>query len=293
MEIYLAGTPVTLTVPLVDGNGNVLTVTSISYRVINQSGVELVATTPLTAYVSGASATITLSSLVNTLDPVPTISSVSQVDTYLVREVRTVEMFLNVGGNTTVLTSSYALQPLETLVVGINSFQGLALAELTALDIPNTPGWNNASERDKTAALIDARIHICQLNFWMLNSNVAWGQDNLNYVPEGSYMTPYATASGGGPFAFNGNLALLTPAQFINLPGRFKTALCRAQIAESDSILGGDLIGEKRRDGIVVDTIGDVKQMFRQSKPLDLPCSHRALEYLSQYVTFAKKLGRG
>lgn len=293
MEIYLAGTPVTLTVPMQDRNGNALTVTSISYRVVDQAGLEVVPSTALDTFVAAATeAVIEIPADINNIIPVPDTINSNQIDAFAVRGVRTVELILNIGGNTVVLNKSYALEPTDPLVVGVNSFQTFAQAELTSLDVPNMPGWAAASDKEKIAAIVDARAHICQLNFWMLNSNINWGQDNLNFVPEGAYQSPYAT-SGNHLFIFNGNLSLLTPLQFDRLPVRFKAALRLAQVAEADSILGGDPVDVRRREGLLSETIGEVRQQFRFGKPLDMPVSKRALRYLSQFVSFSKKVGRG
>lgn len=293
MEIYLAGTPVTLTVPMQDRNGNALTVASISYRVVDQAGLEVVPLTPLASFVATATeAIIEITADVNNIAPVPGTINSNQIDAFAVRGVRTVELILNVGGNSVVLNKSYALEPTDPLVVGVNSFQNFPQAELTSLDIPNMPGWAGASDKEKIAAMVDARAHICQLNFWMLNSNINWGQDSLNYVPEGAYQSPYASG-GNHLFIFNGNLSLLTPLQFDRLPARFKAALRLAQVAEADSILGGDPVDVRRREGLLSEAIGEVRQQFRAGKPLDMPVSKRALRYLSQFVSFAKKIGRG
>ena len=42
----------------------------------------------------------------------------------------------------------------------------------------------------------------------------------------------------------------------------------------------------------MLESIGESRQMFRSTKPLDLPISKRALGYISQFVTFSKKIGR-
>jgi hypothetical protein len=293
MEIYLAGTPVTLTVPLQDRSGNPINVTSINYRVVNQDGVEVVAQTALSAFAAGSpSAVIEIPSSVNTIVVVPSPITSNQIDQFTPREVRTVELFLNVAGNTVMIAKSFALEPADPLIVGINSFQTFSESELVALDIPNIDGWNAATEHDKMAALVDARARICQLNFWLLNSNINWGQDNLNFVPEGAYQSPYAAAN-NQLFMFNGNLSLLTPTQYNNLPIRFRAALRKAQVAEADAILGGDPVEARRREGLMLESIGEVKQMYRAGKPIDLPVSKRALQYLSQFVTFSKRVGRG
>jgi hypothetical protein len=290
MDIFLAGTSVALAVPLQDRNGNALDVASIEYRIVNQAGAEVLARTALTTFVGGSEAVIEVPAGLNavaTIDPA-TITA-GMIDSFFVRESRTVELFCtDAVGNTVLLTSTYALEPAETLIAGLNSFQNFTQAQLVAMDIPQLVGWNGSNEKDKIAALIEARLQICQLRFNIINSNVNWGQDNLNYVPEGAYPTPYA-----GMFMFNGNLALITPSNFTRLPPRFKLALCRAQVAQADAILGGDPVDVRRKEGLILESIGEVKQMFRGGKPLDLPVSKRALKYLSPFVSFSQRIGRG
>ena len=292
MEIYLAGTAVSLTVPLVDRSGNALDVASAEYRVVDQAGHEVVARGPLNG-LDGSNAVVTIDAAVNQVTTIPDTITSNDIDKYMTREARTVELFLtDTLGNVTMIAKSYALETPDPLIVGLNSFQTFAQADLMALEIPNMTAWNAATEHEKITALIEARQRICQLNFWLLNSNINWGQDNLNYVPEGAYQSPYAT-NGNRMFIFNGNLSLLTPAQFSRLPVRFIAALRRAQVAEADQILGGSPVDARRQEGLMLESIGEVKQMFRPSKPLDLPISKRALRYLSQFVTFAKRIGRG
>ena len=296
MEIYLTGTDVNQAVTLQDRNGNALDVESVSYRVVDMNDVELVALTLLDSFTSGDTlATVFVPAVDNTIVEVPADASITsrQIDTFNTREIRTVELAcLLASGNTVMLKSSYGLEHSDPLRIGINSFQALPQAELTALDIPGVSAWDAAADVDKIAALIAARSHICQLNFWLLNSNTNWGQDSLCYVPEGSYTSPYA---GGGQniFIFNGNVSLLTPTQYGRLPERFKSALRLAQLAEANSILGGDPTAARRQEGLLLESIGEVKQMFRAGKPIDLPVCKSALRYLSAFVTFSKRIGRG
>ena len=290
MEIYLAGTPVALTVALQDRNGNALEVASVEYRIVKQDGSEVMPRAALDSFGGGSEAVVEVPAEINAVAEInPAAITAAQIDSFFVRESRTVELFCtDAAGNTVLLTKTYALEPAETLIAGLNSFQSFSQAELVAMDIPQLAGWNNANEKDKIAALIEARLQICQLRFSIINSNVNWGQDNLNYVPEGAYPTPYA-----GMFMFNGNLALITPSNFVKLPPRFKLALCRAQVAQADAVLGGDPVDTRRKEGLILESIGEVKQMFRGGKPLDLPVSKRALKYLSPFVSFSQRIGRG
>ena len=293
MNIFLAGTPVTQIIPLVDRAGNLLTVDSVSYRVVDHNGMEVVASVPLTTFTSGdTSVAVMVPASVNNIVGVPASITGDQIDLYQVRETRTVELMLSIASNIVTLNSVYGLEPTDPLVVGINSFQTYAQAELCALDIPGMVAWPTAADVDKIAAMVDARSHIMQLNFWMMNNNTNWGQDSLNYIPQGSYTTPYASG-GNNAFIFNGNLGLLTPSQYTALPIRFQRALAKAQVVEADNIMGGNPIEDRRIEGLMLESIGEVKQMFRASKPLDLPVSKRALRYLAQYVSFSKRIGRG
>ena len=295
MDIYLAGTPVTLTLPLLDKAGNTIEASAVEYRVLKNDTVELQALTAVDTFepdVGMSEVEVTVSAELNAvaaLDPMSLTSA--QIDSVNPRESRTVELYLTVGSNTILLSHSYIIEPTNVLIVGLNTFQTLAQAEMTSLEVPGLDRWNAATSFAKTAALVEARINICQLRFTLLNSNINWGQDNLNFIPEGQYQTPYA---GQAMFMFNGNLSLMTPAQYSKLPPRFKVALCKAQVAHADSLLGGgESIDQKRQEGLMLDTIGETKQMYRASKPIDLPVSKRALKYLSAFVTFAKHIGRG
>jgi hypothetical protein len=280
MNAYLTGNPVQVVVPIQDKDGNSLSATSVQYRVTDESGAELVTQVALSGFLSGdIAAIVTVPADKNTLA------------NGAVRSLRVVELFCLVDGNTISVKFVYVVEAKEVLQVGVNSFQTYAQAQFTALSIPNILGWAAATEQDRVAALIDARQKICQLNFSQLNSNINYGQDSLNFVAEGSFSTQYVSKN--GMFMFAGNLTLLTPDQFAKLPDRFKSALYLAQVAEADIILGGDPVEQKRREGLVMEAVGESKQGFRPGKPLQLPVSRRALSYLSFFVTFSKRVGRG
>ena len=282
LEVYLDSTDVTLAIDLVDNAGNALNVNSVDYRVVDQNGTELVARTALTGFVAGDSiATVMVTGDLNAVN-------VSAGNT---REIRTVDLYCGLDGGTTLITRSYAVELTDPLVVGVNSFQSFPQAQLTALDIPNIGAWDAASDQEKIRALMDAREHIVQLNFNLLNSNVNFGQDQLAYVPEGSFQSSYVARN--SLFIFNGNLAILNPTQYNALPERFKSALRKAQIAEANAILGGDATDAMRTSGVIEDRIGESSQKFRdRGVALRLPVSRRALGYISYFVTFAKRIGR-
>lgn len=279
MNVFLAATDVTLSVPLTDTDGNALSVTAVQYRVTNADGLEIIALTALVGFVSLAAKAVIV---------VPAASNTPPSGTS--RALRHVELRCQVGLNVVTLSTDYVVESGEQLEIGVNSFQSLTQANFNAALIPNLIGWDSAATAQRVAALIDARLHICQLNFGSLNSNAIWGQDSLSFVPEGAYSTGVVRA--GSSFAWGGDLTFVSAEQFVKLPDIFIKALTRAQIAEADAILGGDPIEQKRRAGLMLDTIGESKQMYRAGKPLELPVSRRALSYLSMFVTFSKRIAR-
>lgn len=279
LDVFLNNTAVTLTVDLVNEQGDALLVSAIQYRVINQDGTELIPRQALSGFIEGdTSATVTVPANLNQLADGHT------------REIRSVELICTTEAGTVSFSRNYGIEAIDPLVIPNTSFQSYAMAQLTALDIPNLAAWNAASESQRMAALMDAREHIVQLNFNLLNSNVNFGQDQLAYVPEGQFQSSYVARN--SLFIFNGNLAILNTTQFTALPEKFKRALRQAQLVEADFILSGATDEHRRSAGIIEDEIGESRQKYRDSVPLRLPVCRRALGYLSYYVTFAKRIGR-
>ena len=280
LEVYLSGTEVVLTIDLADSAGNPLSVNAVDYRVVNQDGLDVVARQALSGFIAGdTSVTITVPANLNA------------VATGNTREIRTVNLYCDQDAGTVLLTKSYAVEVTDPLTVGVNSFQSFPQAQLTALDIPNIDAFSNASDQMKIQALIEAREHLVQLNFNLLNSNANFGQDQLAYVPEGEFQSSYVARN--SLFIFNGDLDVLNPTQYAELPDRFKRALRQAQVVEANAILGGEQMDAMRTAGIIEDAVGESRQKFRdRGVALRLPVCRRALGYLGAYVSFSKRIGR-
>lgn len=264
MQIFLSATEVKLTIPLQDESGNALAPTGVSYRVIDQDGVEKVPSTVVVDYALG-----------NTEVEVTVPASINA--TLAPRELRVVEVQLSMSGNIVMLTEHYIVQAAEPLVPGVNSYQTLARALLNAASVATMSGWAAASTNERISALIEARDHINQLSFRVLGNGI--GQDHIGYSFESTEITV-------------GDLRFLTEEQFNRLPERFKRALELAQVVEADAILGGDITADKRKSGLMAETIGESKLMFQAGKPLDIPVCKRALGYLKPYVSFKLRAGR-
>lgn len=278
MDIYLAGTAVRSVIALTDSIGNALMVDSLEYDVVDQTGATIVERAPLAGFVPGAESV--------TID-IP--ASSNAVGEGLSRASRRITLYCMIAGNVTPVRHLFAIEVSDILVMGVNSFQTYDQAELTALDIPNLTGWDGAIYKDKIAAMVEARARLCQLNYSLLKANL-WGQDSLNYVPEGVYTTPYA-----GLFSFSGDITFLPASAFAQLPPRFLKALQMAQIAETDAILDaavGGTIAAKRAEGLVEDTVGESKQVFSRGKVLNMGVSRASVRYLAPFLNFNLRTSR-
>jgi hypothetical protein len=260
MDMYLGGTEVTSHIVLADDFGNPLTVDTLEYEVVDQTGAAVVAREPIAGFVAGtANVLIVVPPSANTLTP-PNV-----------RESRRINLYCIVAGNTLLITRLYAVEANAVLVTGENSFQTYDEAELLSLEIPNVNGWNAATYRDKIAALMEARVRLCKMNFNIFNSNM-WA----------------------GGMGYGGDISYIPPESFVQLPPRFLKALRLAQVAEANYITGianGQIV-DKQAQGLVEDTVGESKQVFSRGMPLKLQVSRDASRYLSTYITYNIRTAR-
>lgn len=189
------------------------------------------------------------------------------------KDVRRVEVTATfVDGSTTVQSQSYILNAVVPLTVADNSFQTLQSAIMFADDIPNTYGFDDADDGDRVSALKQAYLNISNLRFQHTPA------DSMSRI--------------GGTLRVN-RIDELTKSEFNDLPSEFRQALKLAQIAEADTILGGDPIDDMRQSGLMSKTVGESSQMFRPGTPMKLPISRRAYGLLKKYIVKNSTIGRG
>lgn len=255
MEIYQTGAPIAISVLLVGGDGAQILAETAHYSLSVDGGETLAESVPVTGFSMGDGAVyVQIPAELNQMSPSTPVGS---------REVRLLTVVLGTSDGPVTIRRFFALEPPESLIVAVNSFQTLRQAELTAMDIPDLVGWANSDDRQKQAALIEGHTRISLLNF------------SLSAKTEGFNITD------------------LTPAQYTALDAKFRTALNKAQVVEANALLGGNDVEDRRREGLMLDSVGETKQMWRSGRPVDMPCSRRALRYLAPYIGFAKRIGRG
>lgn len=252
MQAYLGGQDVTLTIPLMDAVGEVIAATAVQYRVIDQAETELVAKTTLATFTNGdAEAIVAIPAALNDLGS-------------LMRGLRVVELYVTTEAGVSLITVEYVIEASAVLAVGVNSFQTYPSAVLVGYELPNLPGWNEASKNERMNALMAA-----YRNF---------GKLRLRYIHEEvDEMTR----------------AKLSAVQLDALAPEYLACLRRAQVLEADFLLGGDEAGDIRRAGIMSATIGESSQFFRTQKPIEGVVCKRAMKELSGYVINTVSVGRG
>ena len=260
MHTFAPDAPALLTIPLFDQNGQPITANAVSYRVTDQSGAEIVASTVLD-----------IESGTDTVELVLP-GSANQLSEGASRELRVVSLSVTTDSGSETVVYRYLIRDEDSLRVMKNSFQTFSEAMLLATELVNMDAWDAASDSQKQAALIDAYRAICKLNF-----NYAFENDQARIVDK--VWAPY-------------DLSSISEAHFKAMDARFQAACSRAQVIEANARLGGTDVSNLRRDGLMSATVGEVSQMFRPGKPLSLPVCTRALEALTGWITWSGRVSR-
>ncbi|WP_323016473.1 hypothetical protein [Castellaniella sp.] len=204
-------------------------VDSASYRVLDQSGAELLAETlvdPADLTADGFSVTTT--------------ASINALPADAKRALRMVEIKMRSTIGNIVRTIEYVIEAEHVLVAGENSFVGYGDAVMIAYDIPALEGWNNVDRSVRISALLFAKRMIARVVF----------RDPVARQP-----IP--------------DLQGISQTDWNALPGDFKQTLARAQVLEANEVCGGDPVVDYRRRGIQSITVGEAKNFLQSWKPSD------------------------
>ena len=265
MNIYRDVSTVILDLPFVDENGQAVTPTSASYRVLSEDNSELVPSTAIVLSGAEVRTQVTIGTVENTLA------------TDQRRALRVVELTLISPTGTVSSSVRYIIESDAIVISGSTSFQTFNEALLSSMDMLNIERWNISTYRDQKTALIEAYINICRLQFSGIE---------VNKMRKVVYVSSRTDVSGIG------GMRELTAEDLQDLDPTFLSDLRKAQVAEANFILGGDSIEDKRRIGLLSETIGESSNMFRSGTPLALPVSDRAMDYLKRYVVRSLRLSR-
>jgi hypothetical protein len=263
MKTVLPEASMVIKIPFVDNEGIELAPTALSYSLMDETGA-LIDDVPFVPVPIENEVEITI------LGPLNALASNE------IRGLRTIRLnMIDGNGVLHIRDESYLVERADTLLFGINSFQTYPQALLTMLEISSINILGGLPRGQQIRALQESYHRLCRLNFSIRNTGLG-GQSYLNV----------------GSQSFSGTLTDLQPSELEALGARFLGALRLAQIVEADVIVGGDPTAERRRDGLMSETIGESSNMFRPGKPVILSVSDRALRYLAGYISYSTRLSR-
>jgi hypothetical protein len=269
-----ASQPAKFTIPTVDDAGNQIEAVSASWELFDQRGTSIDAGVIADFDPAAGSVTFEIEAVSMGI-PAGAGSAGREIVVSLVLA----------DGDEIELRDFFLITNPQPLTLMANSFVTYPEAMALRQEFATLNGWDLADRARQGAALAEAYRRICRMSFRVPGYRT--NQSNVGYAAYGT---------GIEETLFGGNrckVSTLTLAEFDALPEPFRRALGRAQMAEANVLLGGDPIGEKRRDGIISETIGESSAFF-QSKPyLNLPISRQAYEELKRYVFLGIKIRRG
>ena len=257
MKTYPVGVDIAVTIPFIDLNGDPVTPTGLSVRVLDEDGNQVMPPTSVTLTPGETDLTHTIGSAYNSLA------------TGVIKGLRVVELSMTTSGGVIPSVVMYMIQRNSNLVILDDSFQTYEQALVLASQMPALIGWDGATESERKNALAEAFRRLTTIGYRIRRPEDV---DTQNTIPD----TDEVIQPRYWP--------IMTLERWGLLSDRFKIAIKKAQIAEANEILRGDIVGDKRRSGLLSETIGESSMMFRSGKPLDLGISASALSYVTGYV---------
>lgn len=76
------------------------------------------------------------------------------------------------------------------------------------------------------------------------------------------------------------------------LDAKALNALVRAQLIETNNLLGGNPVEDRRRMGLLSDSVGESAHFFRTAKPLELPVYRETALALRGYLVWTARIAR-
>ena len=173
-------------------------------------------------------------------------------------------------------SESVLIQKSSQLEVPTDSFMTVNEAVLVSMDIFGMDDWSAADSDDRRRALIEATHRLKQLRYKLFTEEPF---DHVEFEAIADII----------PYGFEG----MTKEQFDDLPPRFLRDVKLALVVEANEVLGGESAQEKRKSGVLSDTVGETSQMFRTGRPMDTIISNRAMSHVKRWVDTAWRVRRG
>jgi hypothetical protein len=263
-----AGTEVKLAVPFEDENGTPFVPTAAAWTLLDENEAQIASDTISSIDDSAVELDVTIAGAFNVISAI--------------RGARCLRVAFTAASGTITVDTHYIISKADTLTLLLNSFQTYGQSLVRRESIGGMlQGWDMATARDRSSAMEGAFTKLARMAY-----RVA-AQDPRNYA---SFEDDDIGCS---PAWIVVDIASMPTQDFLGLPSNFREALARAQILEADNILGGDVIGARRQDGVLSETTGESSMMFNSRPALDRPVCKAAYREVGAYVYRRIEIARG
>lgn len=256
MDVFRPGQPLTRVLPFRNDLGQALTPISLSYRILDANGVELLATTPIADFdAADGQTSVEVSATQNTLAA------------GLVSDVRKIELSIVTSSTTYKVVDRYILESAEALIVQQNTLMTYETAVLLSRQLGDLRGWEGADEARRLSALMRAYDQLVSIAY-----RLEFDDDVVVY--EGAFRD-------------------LEHDEFAALNQEQINDFRKAQLLQADYLLGGNQTEKDIADGLQSKTVGESSEFYRPRPSLNLVLCRAALQYVGKYINWSIGIARG
>ncbi len=178
---------------------------------------------------------------------------------------------------------TYLLNNDNPLVICGNSFVSFNQFRLIEASTSGLSNFSKATDDEIVVALVEAHDRLCRLRY-RLPFNVR--MESIAYVSEVASRPRAITDDDPiGLYGASFSLDDITQEEYAQLPEKFRKALEKAQVLEADNVLAPtDTIEDRRKKGVILETINEVKMMFSNTTPVSYSVSSKVLSLLAPYL---------
>lgn len=180
------------------------------------------------------------------------------------------------GALIAMLVEEIILESNNLLLPAENSFADYQELMLDSFDMTDLGTFRSATKEEQLAALITAYYNIGSMSVSFFHHRDI--DDQTSISPE-LLMKISSTR-------------LLDAATLQALKPSIRLQLKRSQLAEAESLLGGNPIERQRVLGLLSHSAGESTHFYRTTKPLELPISKRAAVELRGIINYALRISR-
>lgn len=188
----------------------------------------------------------------------------------------TYEFLDDQGALIAMLAEEVILESDNLLAPGENSFASYQELILDSLDMTDLNAFREAGKDEQIAALITAYYNIGSMRVSLFKHRDVTDQTLI----DDTVLPAISSTRNIGADV----LAALKPQVLLKLK--------RSQLAEANSILGGNPIERARGLGLLSHSAGESTHFYRTTKPLELPISKRAAVELRGILNYALSISR-